>query len=212
MSTSQTQGFQLAATELGMASAAWLYVDEAAASLGDAGVQMLRDELGRHWPILDAICAARQNGTARPAVRLDPLRPYLATARRVVVVGYEADWMDALVADAPATLKFGWLCQDVAPHHRDRMLSNHGESVTPLTLNDFQTWAGADSILMTYVYGGSTKEIFVHPSWLRCAGTDVRMQFRDLLGWQILDVPIEVYPRRLVAADRASLTALLPPA
>jgi hypothetical protein len=38
----------------------------------------------------------------------------------------------------------------------------------------------------------------------------VRLQFRSLLGWRILDLPLALYPRWLVAAERGTLTELCP--
>jgi hypothetical protein len=62
--------------------------------------------------------------------------------------------------------------------------------------------------LLTFVYGATESQVFVLPAWLRTTGPDVRMQFRSLLGWRILDVPLEIYPRWLVAADVSTLTDL----
>jgi hypothetical protein len=90
------------------------------------------------------------------------------------------------------------------------VLANHGGRIEPLTLEDFQAWAGPRSVLLTFVYGAAASQIFVLPAWLRATGPDVRLQFRSLLGWRILDVPMEIYPRWLVAADVHTLTELRP--
>ena len=66
------------------------------------------------------------------------------------------------------------------------------------------------SALLTFVYGQPGVQAFVQPLWLRVGGADVRLQFAQLLGWLVMPLPLEVYPRWLVAAEADSLTELLP--
>jgi len=204
------QAFRLAASELGLASAAWLFVRETAAVDGADGVGELRDAMGRAWPVLDAVCAGWLAGTRTPDVRAADVLPLLEGAARLVLVGYEADWVDALLRGLPATVRAGLVQLGDPRTHWPRLFANHGSRLEPLTLMEFQSWAGPRSVLATFVYGHAARQLFVLPAWLRCAGPDVRTQFRSLLGWRILEVPMELYPRWLVAADAATITELRP--
>jgi hypothetical protein len=205
------QAFRLAAAELGMASAAWLFVAETAAAEGDAGVAALRDALGRAWPVLDAVCAAWLAGTRTPTVDAREVKPILEDVGRLVVVGLETTWLDALVAALPTTTRVALVRHgDLSPDW-NRVLSNYQRRVEPLELADFQSWAGPRSALLTFVYGQSEGGgTFANTTWLRVSGPDVRTQFRALIGWEVLRVPLEVYPRWLQAIDAAALTHLEP--
>lgn len=211
-SAQREQAFRLAASELGMASAAWLFVRETAAEDGADGVAELRDAMGRAWPVLDAVCAGWLAGTRDPDVRPGDVLPLLEGAARLVLVGYEADWVDALLRALPDTVRVGLVQLGDPRTHWPRLFANHGPRLVPLTLMEFQAWAGPRSVLATFVYGHAAQQLFVLPAWLRCTGPDVRTQFRTLLGWRILDVPMELYPRWLVAADAGTITALRPAA
>ncbi len=210
MSAMQQQAFRLAAAELGMASAAWLFVQETAAMGQTDEVALLRDEMGRAWPVLDAVCANWLAGTPQPQIDVEAVRAQLQGASRLVLVGYESTWLDALLPSLPPALRVAVLTVGDPLANWDRMLANHGTRVEPLRLEDFQSWAGPRSVLLTFVYGAAGRQIFVVPSWLRVSGLDVRLQFRSLLGWRILDIPMEIYPRWLVAADADTLTDLRP--
>lgn len=211
MSALLQQAFRIAASELGMASAAWLFVRETAAVEGEAGVATLRDDMGRQWPVLDAVCAGWLAGLQQPVVDAQDVLDPLEGVTRLVLVGFEALWMDALVATLPASTRIG-LVQQGDPHTNwQRVVANQGGRVELLQLSDFQSWAGPRSVLMTFVYGQTQEQVFVLPTWLRVAGADVRLQFRSLLGWRVLNAPLDVYPRWLVAADINTLTDLRPP-
>jgi len=212
VSTGLLQAFRLAAAELGMASASWLFVRETAAEAGDEGVATLRDQLGREWPVLDAVCAGWRHGARKPRVEADALAARLQGATRLVLVGHEAIWVDALLQRLPSTLQVGLVPAGDPLADAVRMLDNHGRRVQALTLADFQTWAGPRSVLASFVYGLSGQQVFVLPAWLRAAGPDVRLQFRSLVGWRVLDLPLAIYPRWLVAADAQTLTELVPTA
>jgi hypothetical protein len=206
----QQQAFRLAASELGMASAAWLFVRETASLAQAAGVAALRDNLGRAWPVLDAVCAGWLAGEHEPCIDSSVLLPALHGTTRLVLVGYEAAWVDALLARLPADVRVGLVCHGDPLADWQRVLANHDGRVEALRLADFQAWAGPRTVLLTFVYGATADQVFVTPGWLRASGPDVRLQFRHLLGWRILGVPLEVYPRWLVAADRHTLTELQP--
>jgi hypothetical protein len=212
MSALLQQAFRTAASELGMASAAWLFVREAAATEGDAGVAALRDELGRSWPVLDAVGAGWLDGARAALIQSDELLADLVGSTRLVVVGLESEWLDHLVAILPATVQVGLVQQGDPVTHWSRVVSNYGGRVRLLQLADFQSWAGPRSALLTFVYGQAHDHVFVLPGWLRVCGSDVRMQFRALLGWRVLDAPMDVYPRWLVAASVNTLTSLRPSA
>lgn len=192
-----------------MASAAWLFAETAAHDGGPTAVLALRDALGRTWPVLDAICAAWCDGVRPPVPVLEGAMPVLDTAARVVVVGIEARWMDVLVARLPATMRIGLVRSSPLEPDWTRVVANHRGRVELLRLSEFQSWAGPRSVLMTFVYGRSGSQAFVLPSWLRVSGEDVRLQFRALLGWNILGVPMLVYPRWLSATEVAGFTDLV---
>jgi hypothetical protein len=175
-------------------------------------VAELRDSLGRAWPVLDAVCAGWLAGELEPHIDPAALLPTLEGTTRLVLVGYEADWVDALLARLPTDLRVGLVCHGDPLADWNRVLANHGGRVEALRLADFQAWAGPRAVLLTFVYGAAAGQVFVTPTWLRASGPDVRLQFRHLLGWRILGVPLEVYPRWLVAADRQTLTDLQPEA
>lgn len=206
--TLQAQAFRRAASELGMASAARLFVHETAEAEGRDGVARLRDALGRSWPVLDAVCAAWLADGPGPVPDAGPLATVLDGAQRVVLVGHEADWVDALRGWLAPGVRLGLLQLGDPITHWPRLLANHGGRIEGLSLETFQAWAGPRSVLMTFLYGESPGQVFVQPAWLRVAGPDVRLQFRSLVGWRILQAPLEVYPRWLVAADAATLTDL----
>lgn len=206
------QAFRLAASELGMASAAWLFAQQTAELAGKAGVAQLRDALGRAWPVLDAVCAGWLSGQRPSVVDTSPLAAVLEGSARLVLVGYEARWVDALLDSLPAAVRVGLLCHGDPLADWDRILANHGGRVQALSLADFQGWAGPRSCLLTFIYGATDERVFTVSAWLRASGPDVRLQFRHLVGWRILDMPMEIYPRWLVATDRDTLTELLPAA
>lgn len=204
------EAFRLAASELGMASAAWLFVEQTAAWAGHDGVAQLRDALGRAWPVLDAVCAGWLAGQHRPAVDTVSLAPVLAGSTRLLLVGYEARWVDALLQALPPEVGVGLVCHGDPRADWQRVLANHAGRLKALSLEDFQHWAGPRTTLLTFIYGATDTLVFAVPAWLRASGPDVRLQFRHLAGWRILDVPMEVYPRWLVATERDTLTELLP--
>lgn len=207
------QAFRLAASELGMASAAWLFVAETSALEGEAGVRSLRDELGRTWPVLDAVCAAWLSGVRSPTVSAAEVLPVLEGVTRVVVVGLETLWLDALVAALPPTTRVGLVRYGELSPDWERVGANYGSRVELLELSEFQAWAGPRSALVTFVFGEQGAQgVFALPAWLRVSGPDVRLQFRALVGWAVLRVPLEVYPRWLVASEASSFTHLEPSA
>ena len=213
MSARLDQAFRLAAGELGMASAAWLFAGQTGIIEGPPGVALLRDELGRSWPLLDAVCAGWRSGLREPVPDASPVLQALQGVNRLVVVGNEALWLDALVSALPASTQVAMLQQGLFPADWSRVLGNYAGRVQPLTLGDFQRWGGSRSALLTFVYGDeSAGRVFVMPDWSRVVGTDVRTQFRALVGWHILPFSMPVYPRWLVPVEAEAFTHRVPEA
>lgn len=190
------QAFPLAAGELGMCSAAWLFARELAAVGGDPLVAALRDALGRAFPVIDSVASAWLGGEHVPVIDPAPVLEACAGATDVVVVGLETLWLDALVPllDAPIRL----LAEGPFAADWDRVLSNYAGRAERTELSNFQQWAGRRSVLLTFVYGSRGGRVHVPPAWARVLGPDVRSQFRSLVGWNVLGAPMDVYPRWLV--------------
>ncbi len=189
--------FLVAATDLGMWSAARLFCRELSEEGGAPLVEALRDELGRDFPVLDGVAAAFGGGELEPP-RAELLADALAGIDRLVVTGLEADALDALVA---------WLAPDVElavlsgasalePDWR-AALTNYARPITRLPLGELQRWAGRRSALLTFLYGRDHAHAYVDSAWMRVHAPDVRVQFRALVGWNLLSRPLELYPRWL---------------
>jgi hypothetical protein len=204
------RAFGVAAGELGFAAASWLFVREAAAESGDPGVDALRDELGRSFPVLDAVASAWLEGLHAPHVDVEPVLQALRGAQRVLVVGIEADHLDALVERIDPSIELALLQSSVLGANWERVLANYGGRIRGTDLASFHTLTGARSAALTFVYGNDGHHTHVRPSWLRFMGPDVRTQFRSLIGWDALPGPLYVYPRWLHQMPVAELTAIVP--
>lgn len=214
------QAFLMAATELGMCSAARLFVRELAAAGGGALVAEARDQLGRAFPVLDFVAGRALAGEPelrgdKPSYATEPPDPApvlraLAGIARLLVVGIEADFLDALEPRLDG-VEVGLLAE-TGPTQADlrRALANYGGRVRAVTLDDFQRWAGRRSALLTFVYGSDGHVAHVQGAWLRVSGPDVRTQFRSLIGWDIFGHPLDVYPRWLVETHRDDFSDLVP--
>jgi hypothetical protein len=202
------QSFLVAAAELGMCGAAWLFAREVAAQGGDAGIDELRDRLGRDFPVLDAVCARWLAG--QRAARIDPDRvvAHCRGARRLLVVGLEADFLDALVARLRG-IELALLTHDELDADWERVLANYRDRVVGCSLGSFQRYAGAAGVLLTFVYGFGGEVAHVAPAWLRVIAGDVRTQFRSLVGWDVLGGEMYVYPRWLVQAPVADFSHIV---
>jgi hypothetical protein len=198
------QAFEVAAGELGMCSAAWLFVREVAAEGGDPLVRELRDRLGRAFPVLDTVCSVWASGRTAPQV--DPAGVLLACAgaTRVVVVGIESAFLDQLVPRLEG-VRLALLCHSAFHVDWDRALANY-EGLEPVNLDSFQGWAGPKSALLTFAYGVARASAHILPAWLRVVGEDVRTQFRSLIAWDVLGAQMYVYPRWLVEVPASSFT------
>jgi hypothetical protein len=200
------QAFTVAAGELGMACAAWLFVENVAQERGHEAVAALRDALGRSFPVLDTVAEQWLSGTGR--LNTDPTAVLSACegASALVVAGLEAFFLDALVARLPPGTRCALLRHSPFDVDWARVLSNYGGRILPVDLESFQSWAGPRSVLLTFAYGVGGSSTYVLPTWVRATGEDVRTQFRSLLAWNVLQAPMFVYPRWLVEVDAASFT------
>lgn len=207
------QAFRMAAGELGMCSAARMILRELWAAGGDELVAEARDSLGREYPVLDFV-AERWLAGERPAAGAAPALSEVVEAlqgvSRLLVIGLEADALDALVpllrdVAVGLVVQDGGLDADLR-----RVLANYGGRVQGVDLSALQGFAGRRSALLTFVYGTDGHHAHVNSIWLRVSGPDVRTQFRSLIGWDILGSPMLVYPRWLVAASTADFSRLVP--
>lgn len=193
-----SHAFRVACGELGHCAAAWLFVREVAAAGGAESVEELRDGVGRTFPVLDAIAREWLEGARGPALRVEPVLEACAGADRLLVVGLEADHLDALVPRLPAATRVGLLLQEGLDADRERVLANWGGRVEGAGLDELLRWAGPGSVLATFGYGLHGGRVHVIPAWVRVSGPDVRTQFRTLLAWDVLEAPMFVYPRWLL--------------
>jgi hypothetical protein len=205
------QAFHMCAAELGMCSAARLFVRELTGAGGDELVRESRDQLGRDYPVFDFVAERFLEGDGQP--RVDPGPPVAALERvaRLVVVGLETDFLDALVPCLPG-VEIG-LVTDGAGMDPDfrRVLANYGGRVEPVGFADIQRWAGRRSALLSFVYGTLGDTVHVSTTWLRVSGADMRTQFRSIIGWDIFGRPMLIYPRWLVGTSRADFSHLVGP-
>lgn len=205
-------GFLVAATELGMASASRLFVAEVSALHGDPGIEALRDALGRDYPVLDYVASAHLEARALPPPDPAPALAALGPLRRLLVVGVEADALDALVAALPADTAIGIAMGGggLEPD-ADRVAANYGGRIEVVALGAWTRWAGARSGLLTFVYGTDGQQAFVVPAYLRLVGPDVRAAFRALIGWDVLGGAPRLHPRFLAGASIADFSSVVSP-
>lgn len=200
------QAFTAVAGELGMASAAWLFARAVAKHSGDEGVSELADRTGADFPVVDAVAKRWLAGERAPKIDASAVLDAIGKATRLVLVGLEATFVDALVDIAPDELKIALVAHSPFPVDWNRVLDNWRGRVDRVDLDDFQQWAGHRSALLTFAYGQHGSRTIVMPLWLRVAGPDVRSQFRSLVAWDVLGAPLDVYPRWLVETDTEQLT------
>ena len=202
--------FELASAELGFAAASWLFVEQVASAGGAPAVERLRDELGESFSVLHHVAERWLDGERARPVDTSAVTSALGGARRVLVVGVEASHLDALARDLAPDVRLGLLTYRMQRVDWDRVIGNHDGRVEPVDLGEFQGWAGARSAILTFVYGRRGDLANVLSAFLRVTGPDVRTQFRDIVGWDVLGAAPEVYPRYLVETSIRELTALVP--
>lgn len=195
------RAFAVAASELGHATAAWLFTREVAGELGPSGVEELREGLGRAFPVLDAVARHWLEGARAASIDPEEVVEVCRGAARVLIVGVETAPLDLLVAALRGT-RIGLVQHGGQDVDWSRVLGNWSGAVEGTDLSDFQRWAGARSVLLTFSYGGTSEAVNVSPTWLRVHGPDVRSSFRALVAWDVLGGPMFVYPRWLAATPR----------
>ena len=200
------QAFGAVAGELGMATASWLFVRAVARCSGDGGVAALADRVGGSFTVLDAVARGWLAGAREPRTGPGPVLEALGKVTRVVVVGVEAIFLDSLIARLDASVKIAMVTHSPFAVDWGRLLDNYGGRVERLDLDTFQNWAGGRSALLTFAYGRQPSRTAVLPLWLRASGSDVRSQFHALVAWDVLGIPLELYPRWLVEIDVESFT------
>ena len=204
------QAFGAVAGELGQATAAWLFVRAVARCTGDEGVAELAERAGAEFVVLDAVARAWLAGLHEQTVDPVPVLKAIGKASRLVVVGIEAALLDALVERLDPAVKIAMIAHSPFPVDWDRVLDNYGGRVERVDLDTFQHWAGGKSALLTFAYGRRDSRTVVAPLWLRACGADVRSQFRVLVAWNVLEAPLELYPRWLVEIETDSFTHFVP--
>jgi hypothetical protein len=204
-----SQSLRLAAGELGMCGAAWLFVEQIAGAGSRELVAELRNQIGREFPVLDAVADQFLGGRTSPVVDAARLPNVCLTARRLVVVGLEARHLDALLGVLDPSVEIAILCHSAFPVDWERVVANFGGRVKTTDLTAFQGLAGPRSALLTFAYGLHDAKTFVLPAWERVMGDDVRTQFRALVAWDVLGGPFVVYPRWLVEVPVHRFTHLV---
>jgi hypothetical protein len=204
------QAFGAVAGELGQSTSAWLFVRAVARCAGDRGVEALADAAGAQFTVLDAVARGWLAGVREQVVDPRPVLVAIGSATRLVVVGVEATFLDALVARINPAVKIAMIAHSPFPVDWDRVLDNYGGRVERVDLDTFQHWAGGKSALLTFAYGREDTRTVVPPLWLRACGADVRAQFRALVAWNVLESPMLLYPRWLVEVDVDSFTHFAP--
>jgi hypothetical protein len=211
LSPSLAPAFLAAASELGMASAARLFLREIAAAGGPPLVAAARDAFGREYPVFHCLATHWLASQRVTAPQTEAMQDAVSGLARLLVVGLEVDWLDALLPRL-AGVEVGLLREDlgVAADFR-RILANYGGRVVDVELADLQRWAGRRSGLMAFVYGSDGHVAHVPGVWLRVSGPDVRTQFSALIGWNILGGRMEVYPRWLAETSVGDFSRLVGP-
>jgi hypothetical protein len=204
------QAFGAVAGELGQSTSAWLFVRAVARCAGDRGVEQLADTAGAQFVVLEAVARGWLAGVREQIVDARPAFDAIGSATRLVVVGVEAAYLDALVARIDPAVKIAMMTHSPFPVDWDRVLDNYGGRVERVDLDTFQHWAGGKSALLTFAYGRQDALTVVGPLWLRACGVDVRAQFRALVAWNVLESPLQLYPHWLVEVEVESFTRFVP--
>lgn len=207
---SLASAFQGTAAELGWCSAARLFTRELAAAGGCDLVARAADQLGRAYPVFACVAQRAIDGNDR-GVDAQPIVDALSGVRRLLVVGLESDFLDALVPRLPNTTIGVVTLSDGLDTDWRRVLANYGGRVVPVALGEVQDWSGRHSAILTFVYGTDDHMVHVAPAWLRVSGSDVRAQFRSLVGWDVMGSPMALFPRWLVSTGANDFSHLIRP-
>jgi hypothetical protein len=202
------RAFVAAAGELGMWTAAWLVSEETVEAGGAAALETVREVLGRSYPILDAVATQRLRGTRASGVDATPVVAALEGSTSVLVVGLEADALDALLPGLTGR-RVGLVASPEFDVDWDRVLANLDGDVVPVSLDALPRWTGRRSAILTFGYGVRGERIFVPPVWLRVDGPDVRTQVRTLVAWNVLGRPPFLHPQWLRGTPTSSFSVLV---
>jgi hypothetical protein len=194
--------FQMAAAELGFATASRVFLEQA--ETPDAAARLV-NELGGDFPVFGSVFN-QQRAAPLPQPQVQALDPLLSRVSRLVVVGLEAAWMDALVG---LDLEIGWVPPEHPEGDEQRVLRNWGRKVK--RVRTLSRWAGEDAALLTFSYGALGQRLAVRPAWLRVYGPDVRAWFRHLIAWEVVGRPLVRYPRWMVGVPRTDFTVEVHP-
>ena len=189
--------------ELGFASAAWLFVREVAAKGGEALVQQLRDTQGRAFPVLDAVAASWQQGQREPVINLAPVVAACSGLRRLLIVGLEADFLDALLPQL-AGIEVGLLRYSLVEVDWGRVQANYHGQATLTDLVGFQDFAGKDGAILTFLYSHSAH--IAQPCWASTLRSGSRRAARAMAASppRAAPMPASRSDRRMAAAGHAA--------
>jgi hypothetical protein len=200
--------FSVAMGELGFCSTAWLFVREVALYGGQDLVRSLRDELGRTYAVIDAVAADWLAGHRAPVIAIDPFISASQGLKKLLVVGVEADFLDAIVPLLPNT-EIGLLRHSLIDLDWDRVAANYQQHVQLVDMTSIAEWAGNRSGLLTFLYGHNAHVAHVRSAWLRIFGQDIQTQFRSIIGWNVLRTPLFMYPRWFVETSVQDFSEVL---
>jgi hypothetical protein len=190
--------FRACAGELGVWSAARLFVNAAWAAGGSAAVTALDGDLGDRYPVVDDVArrvVTQQAPLASPAV--DAVLERCAGLRHLVVVGVESELLGPLVDRLPDAVNVVALFDATFPIDEARVRASWTPRVRLVDLGSFQQAAGARSAMLTSVYSADAYRAVVSPVWVRAHSPDIRLLFRRLIGVNLVGARMASYPRWL---------------
>lgn len=198
--------FIVAAAERGFASAARFLVRDTAQSLGREGVEALRRELGRRFPMLDAAAAHWLDGEPAPRPDGAAVREAVEDLDSLLVVGVEADPLNAL-GPLRDGLRTGILAhRSVGPVEVERLVANLPNTWEFVFLNDVHLWARGRVGVLTFAYGSADGALQVCPEYARVVRDDTRRRFHTRIAWDLLPASLAAFPRWLTQVPRQSFT------
>ena len=202
--------FGVCAGELGMFSAARVFVRELLLEPDEALAAEAAGALGESYPVFDVVAARAFARREVPAVSAAAVAAEVGDLSRLVVVGIEAHCLEALLPEIPG-VRVAVLPDLTHDADLDRVRANLGERVELSERGTCQRWAGRSTGLLTIVYGADGFRATVCQAWLRAHGPDVRPRFRKIVGWNVLGPKMEAYPRWLGETDASDFAPLVGP-
>jgi hypothetical protein len=205
---SLVDAFGVCAGELGMFSAARVFARELLHETDDALVAEVVSVLGEAYPVFDVVAARALDLRTVHPLDAAPVTDALRSLSRLVVIGMEADCVEALVPRLSG-VRIGVVPDLTHDADLGRVVANLGRRVELLELAGFQRWAGRSAGLLTVVYGADGFHATVCQTWLRAHGPDVRGRFRTIAGWNVLGRRMDAYPRWLGETDAHDFAPLV---